>query len=271
MRSASVSAAGRPRSGVPGRGDARRHQCHGPGGAHQTPGRRPRRSSRRSGPLSAERWAWLPNPSCNRRSRHARKTDLGDVARIADLDGLRVDLAGRHKATASAGATVDPAVVDDDLAAVEREGYVVLPGSHHWTPAVGPGDRDTRLPAVMPPGSCVFFVGTLWHGGGANQSGRDRLASTRSTANRGYAPKKRSPCPPAATRSARCPRTSVGCWATASTRRSSAWSTACTPNVSWTHKAGSSPDRVTTCPAALGHTCDDRRARHAGPTEDRRQ
>lgn len=30
----------------------------------------------------------------------------------------------------------------------------------------------------MPPGSCVFFIGTLWHGGGANHSGNDRLAIT---------------------------------------------------------------------------------------------
>jgi ectoine hydroxylase-related dioxygenase (phytanoyl-CoA dioxygenase family) len=229
------------------------------------------------------------------------KTEFGEVAEIAGLDGLRVDLARRHKATASAGATVDPAVVDADLAAVERNGYVilenllspeeceqvraavtpllsktgrntfegertqrvysvlgktracdrlvdhprvlalldrlflpnyllsqlqvininpgeaaqllhhddgiypvprprpplgaatvwaidaftddngatvVLPGSHHWDTDRQPGDHDTRLPAVMPPGSCVFFVGTLWHSGGANHSGRDRLAIT---------------------------------------------------------------------------------------------
>jgi ectoine hydroxylase-related dioxygenase (phytanoyl-CoA dioxygenase family) len=30
----------------------------------------------------------------------------------------------------------------------------------------------------MPPGSCVFFIGTLWHGGDINQSGKDRLAIT---------------------------------------------------------------------------------------------
>ncbi len=30
----------------------------------------------------------------------------------------------------------------------------------------------------MPPGSCVFFLRTLWHGGGANRSARSRLAVT---------------------------------------------------------------------------------------------
>jgi ectoine hydroxylase-related dioxygenase (phytanoyl-CoA dioxygenase family) len=55
---------------------------------------------------------------------------------------------------------------------------VVLPGSHRWDTDRRPTDHDTRTTAVMPPGSCVFFVGTLWHGGGANRSDRARLAVT---------------------------------------------------------------------------------------------
>lgn len=55
---------------------------------------------------------------------------------------------------------------------------VVLPGSHRWDADRRPSDQDTRLPVVMPPGSCVFFVGTLWHGGGANHTERARLAVT---------------------------------------------------------------------------------------------
>jgi ectoine hydroxylase-related dioxygenase (phytanoyl-CoA dioxygenase family) len=221
--------------------------------------------------------------------------------RIADLEDLGLDLARRHTATASVGATVDPAVIDADLAALERDGYVVLenlisgeecervraavtpfldktgrntfegertqrvysvlgktracdrlvdhprvlalldrlflpnyllsqlqvininpgeaaqllhpddaiypvprpraplgaatvwaidpftddngatvvlPGSHRWADDRRPGDHDTELTAVMPSGSCVFFVGTLWHGGGANRSDRARLAVT---------------------------------------------------------------------------------------------
>jgi ectoine hydroxylase-related dioxygenase (phytanoyl-CoA dioxygenase family) len=54
---------------------------------------------------------------------------------------------------------------------------VVLPGSHRWD-GRAPAEQDVRLPAVMEAGSCVFFLGTLWHGGGANRSDRPRLAVT---------------------------------------------------------------------------------------------
>ena len=30
----------------------------------------------------------------------------------------------------------------------------------------------------MPAGSCILFLGNLWHGGGENRSGADRLALT---------------------------------------------------------------------------------------------
>jgi ectoine hydroxylase-related dioxygenase (phytanoyl-CoA dioxygenase family) len=227
--------------------------------------------------------------------------EAGPVDRIADLEDLSLDLARRHKTTVSYGCTVDPAVVDADLAAVEHDGYVilenllsraecerireavtplldktgrntfegertqrvysvlnktrscdrlvdhprvlalldrlflpnyllsqlqvininpgetaqllhpddaiypvprprpplgaatvwaidaftddngattVLPGSHRWGAGRRPSDDDIRRTAAMPPGSCVFFIGTLWHGGGANHSGNDRLAIT---------------------------------------------------------------------------------------------
>ncbi|MEB3050635.1 phytanoyl-CoA dioxygenase family protein [Mycolicibacter sp. MYC123] len=52
----------------------------------------------------------------------------------------------------------------------------ILPGSHQWGDRE-PADAD-REPVVMNAGSCVFFPGTLWHGGGANRSQQDRLAVT---------------------------------------------------------------------------------------------
>jgi ectoine hydroxylase-related dioxygenase (phytanoyl-CoA dioxygenase family) len=55
---------------------------------------------------------------------------------------------------------------------------VVLPGSHNWDSQRRPTASDERRPAAMPAGSCVFFVGTLWHGGGANTTDRSRLALT---------------------------------------------------------------------------------------------
>ena len=77
--------------------------------------------------------------------------EAGPVDRIADLEDLSLDLARRHKTTVSYGCTVDPAVVDADLAAVERDGYVILEN---------------------------LLSRAEWHGGGANHSGNDRLAIT---------------------------------------------------------------------------------------------
>ena len=52
----------------------------------------------------------------------------------------------------------------------------MIPGSHLWgDEKPDPADRQ---PVVMPAGSCVFFLGTLWHGGGTNRSDRSRLAVT---------------------------------------------------------------------------------------------
>lgn len=64
----------------------------------------------------------------------------------------------------------------DDFTA-DNGATVLYPGSHHWG-ARRPGPDDPALPVVMPAGSCVFFVGTLWHGGGANTTADARLAVT---------------------------------------------------------------------------------------------
>ncbi|MET0390081.1 MAG: phytanoyl-CoA dioxygenase family protein [Polyangiales bacterium] len=53
---------------------------------------------------------------------------------------------------------------------------LVVPGSHLWTDRM-PTAADT-VPCIMPAGSAVVFLGALWHGGGANQSERARLAVT---------------------------------------------------------------------------------------------
>ncbi|HEY9304238.1 MAG TPA: phytanoyl-CoA dioxygenase family protein, partial [Mycobacterium sp.] len=49
--------------------------------------------------------------------------------------------------------------------------------SHRWG-ARRPPPTDTAVNVEMAPGSCVFFLGTLWHGGGANRSPAARLAVT---------------------------------------------------------------------------------------------
>ena len=56
---------------------------------------------------------------------------------------------------------------------------LVYPKSHLWgdVPS-GEIDVDKMVPAVMPAGSAVFFVGTLWHCAGPNRTERPRLAAT---------------------------------------------------------------------------------------------
>ena len=61
---------------------------------------------------------------------------------------------------------------------VENGATEVIPGSHPWGPE-RPAEDDPRIvPVVMPAGSVVVFMGTLWHRGGANRSGAPRLAIT---------------------------------------------------------------------------------------------
>ncbi len=64
----------------------------------------------------------------------------------------------------------------DDFTA-ENGATVVIPGSHTWDDHLPTAEeKKLQRPVVMPAGSVVFFVGTLWHGGGANTSKTARLA-----------------------------------------------------------------------------------------------
>jgi len=51
----------------------------------------------------------------------------------------------------------------------------LIPASHRWEPGRVPGPGDRVLDAVMPAGSALFYLGSLWHGGGANRSPDRRL------------------------------------------------------------------------------------------------
>jgi ectoine hydroxylase-related dioxygenase (phytanoyl-CoA dioxygenase family) len=50
-----------------------------------------------------------------------------------------------------------------------------IPGSHRWEPGRGPAPDDEIETATLSPGSVMFYLGSLWHGGGANRTGRPRL------------------------------------------------------------------------------------------------
>ncbi|EXV00924.1 phytanoyl-CoA dioxygenase [Metarhizium robertsii] len=56
-------------------------------------------------------------------------------------------------------------------------GTNVVPRSHTWAGDRVPA-RSEAVAVAMPAGSIVYFVGTLWHGGGRNASGAGRLALT---------------------------------------------------------------------------------------------
>lgn len=50
----------------------------------------------------------------------------------------------------------------------------LVPGSHRAATATPPPMSET-MPAEMPAGSVMFYVGSIWHGGGANRTDHARL------------------------------------------------------------------------------------------------
>ncbi len=66
----------------------------------------------------------------------------------------------------------------DDFTA-DNGATLVYPKSHLWGDVASAEiDIGEMVPAVMPAGSAVFFVGTLWHCAGANRTDRPRWAAT---------------------------------------------------------------------------------------------
>jgi ectoine hydroxylase-related dioxygenase (phytanoyl-CoA dioxygenase family) len=51
----------------------------------------------------------------------------------------------------------------------------LVAGSHRWEPGRQPSGDDPVLTATMAPGSAMFYLGSLWHGGGANSTAAPRL------------------------------------------------------------------------------------------------
>ena len=61
---------------------------------------------------------------------------------------------------------------------LENGATEVVPGSHREDHSPGRDERwaTTRRPVTMPAGSVLVYHGSLWHGGGANESDERRLA-----------------------------------------------------------------------------------------------
>jgi ectoine hydroxylase-related dioxygenase (phytanoyl-CoA dioxygenase family) len=53
----------------------------------------------------------------------------------------------------------------------------LIPGSHLWSDTQTPS-RSQMIPAIMPSGSVVYFLNTLYHSGGENINGGQRRSLT---------------------------------------------------------------------------------------------
>ena len=51
----------------------------------------------------------------------------------------------------------------------------LIPGSHRWAPDRVPDGGEEMVTATMSPGTALFYLGNLWHSGGANTTDRPRL------------------------------------------------------------------------------------------------
>jgi ectoine hydroxylase-related dioxygenase (phytanoyl-CoA dioxygenase family) len=60
----------------------------------------------------------------------------------------------------------------DDFTA-DNGATTLIPGSHLWGDDREP-TREEMIRAIMPAGSMVYFMNTLWHSGGANTSNKSR-------------------------------------------------------------------------------------------------
>ena len=56
-------------------------------------------------------------------------------------------------------------------------GTRIIPGSHVWD-SDRRGTPEETIPALCPEGGVVYFISTLWHGGGANVSDKPRQSAT---------------------------------------------------------------------------------------------
>jgi ectoine hydroxylase-related dioxygenase (phytanoyl-CoA dioxygenase family) len=52
---------------------------------------------------------------------------------------------------------------------------LIVPGSHRWGEGERPGPDEATVCVPMPAGSALIYLGSVWHGGGANTTDRPRL------------------------------------------------------------------------------------------------
>lgn len=64
----------------------------------------------------------------------------------------------------------------DDFTA-ENGATNLIPGSHLWDDNRRP-TREEMIPAIMPAGSMLYMLNTVWHSGGANKTKKPRRSLT---------------------------------------------------------------------------------------------
>jgi len=100
---------------------------------------------------------------------------------------------------------------------------LVYPKSHLWGDVPSADiDVSKMVPAVMPAGSAVFFLGTMWHCAGPNNSDKPRLAATTQYCNPGRASRRTTASPSRGNGQNNAARRSNPFWDTVCSFRSSA-------------------------------------------------
>ena len=110
---------------------------------------------------------------------------IGSITAIEILPGEKAQMLHRDDAIYPmrlAGWEIQAsAMIAMDDFTLENGATHILPNSHS---ALGPVliKHENTVQAVMPKGSCLFYLGSAWHGGGANNSAKPRagLISTYS-------------------------------------------------------------------------------------------
>ncbi len=128
----------------------------------------------------------------------------------------------------------------------------IVPGSHTWVDEF-PGPDTETVSVEMPAGAALVYLGSVWHGGGANTTDETRLGVVMHYSRRGCDRSRTtcSSCRP--TSLAPCPSACKSCSDTTSRSRSSATSTGATPRSSCPE--GSCGARRHGVSPALAKTC----------------
>ena len=114
----------------------------------------------------------------------------------------------------------------------------LVQGSHRWEHGRHPAPDEPTISATMPAGSVMFYLGSIYHGGGANTTDRPRLGVILEYVAAWLRPQETHLLAVPARRSTHCPSGCRSCSAATSSRRSSATSTVDTRGATSSSRCG---------------------------------